>query len=146
MGMYKWEAMRCNKNLLGGSVIPIGWNEGRGVSEPESFGSEKLAVARSAVNLLVGSIAGQHRVERSMALGAVEAFLVPHSPLGKLLFGGEYHATATRATLTGWRLDCRRIGIVEWSTSRNLFLPENNFLYQKSIRKFSNETLASPNN
>lgn len=115
------------------------------MSEPESFRSEKLAVARSAVNLLVGSIAGQHRVERSMALGAVEAFLVPHSPLGKLLFGGEYHATATRATLTGWRLDCRRIGIVEWSTSRNLFLPETEITFSFKNRFESFQTLAFPN-
>lgn len=114
------------------------------MAKPESFGSEKLAVARSAVYLLVGSVAGQHRVERSMALGAVEAFLVPHSPLGKLLFGGKYHATATRATLTGWRLDCRRIGIVKRPTSRNFFLPEteNNLLFLTNLQKSISKIIA----
>lgn len=44
----------------------------------ESLGAEQLAVAGSAVDLLVGAIAGQHRVQRTMALSAVEALFVPH--------------------------------------------------------------------
>lgn len=63
-----------------------------------------------------------------MALGTVEAFLVPHGAFGKLLFGGKYHATATRATLASWCLDSRRIRIVKWPTGRNFFLPKKRIL------------------
>lgn len=96
------------------------------MSESESFGSEEFTVAGSAVDFLVGSVAGQHRVQRSMTLGTVEALLVPHGAFGELLFRGKHHATATRATLTSWRLDGGRVGIVERPTGRNFFLPERN--------------------
>ena len=56
----------------------VGGHKGRGVSIAETFGSEVAAVASAAVDLLVGSVAGQHGVEGPVAIVAVEAFLVPH--------------------------------------------------------------------
>lgn len=44
----------------------------------EALGAEVLGVARTAVDLLVGSVTGYHGVQRAMALAAVEALLVPH--------------------------------------------------------------------
>lgn len=44
----------------------------------ESSGSEELSIASAAMDLLVRAIARQHRVQRPVALCAVETFLVPH--------------------------------------------------------------------
>ena len=98
-----------------------GYKSGR-VAEAESLRPEEFAVAGATVDLLVGAVAGEHRVEWPVALGAVEALLVPHRALGELLLGGEYHAAAARAALAGWRLDGRRVRVVEWPASRDLVL------------------------
>lgn len=93
------------------------------MAESEAFGPEELSVARAAVDLLVGAIACQHRIQGSVTLGTIEALLVPHGALGELLFRGKYHAAATGATLPSWRLDRGRIRIIIRSTGRNFFLP-----------------------
>lgn len=104
-------------------MVPIGGDEGRRVPKAETFGPKEFTVARSAVDFLVGPVAGQHRVQWSMALGTVEALLVPHGALGELLLGGKHHAPATGTPLAGRGLDGRRVGIIEWSTGRNFVLP-----------------------
>ncbi len=59
----------------GGSV---GAHQGGGVTEPEPFRAEQLAVASPAVDLPVGTVASQNGIKGAVALGAVEALLVPH--------------------------------------------------------------------
>lgn len=58
--------------------LRVGAHQGGGMSKSEALGAEQLAVAGPAVDLLVGAVAGQHGVQWAVALGAVEAFLVPH--------------------------------------------------------------------
>ena len=53
-------------------------DERRGVTEAEALRPEQLRVAGPAVDLLVGTVAGEDRIEGAVALGAVEALLVPH--------------------------------------------------------------------
>lgn len=60
----------------GGSAVRR--NKGGGVAVAEALGPEEPAVARATVDLAVRTVAGQSRVQRTMAFGAVEAFLVPH--------------------------------------------------------------------
>lgn len=67
---------------IDGSSLHFGRHQGGRVSESESLGSKQLSVAGTAVNLLVRSIAGQHRIQRPVALVTVEALLVPHGTLG----------------------------------------------------------------
>lgn len=64
------------------SSLHFGRHQSRCVSKSESFGSEKFSVAGTAMDLLIRSIAGQHRIQRTMALVTVEALLVPHGTLG----------------------------------------------------------------
>lgn len=84
------------------------------MTESKALGPKEFAIAGATVDLLVGAIAREHRVQRPMTLGAVEALLVPHRALGQLLLSGEYHAAAARATLPGRRLDGRRVRINVW--------------------------------
>lgn len=44
----------------------------------KSFGPEELTIAGSAVNFLVGPVAGENRIKWSMTFCTVEALLVPH--------------------------------------------------------------------
>lgn len=104
-------------------MIPVGRDESRPVAESKTFGPEELPVAGTAMNLLVGAVTRQHGVQRSMTFGAIEALFVPHGALGELLLRGEHHAATTGTALSSWRLNRSRIGIVERSTGRNLFLP-----------------------
>jgi hypothetical protein len=63
-----------------------------------------------------------------VALGAVEALLVPHGALGQLLFGRKDHTTATWTSLAGWGLDGGRVGVCEWTVvSDFLFTAVPNF-------------------
>lgn len=103
-------------------MVVIGADEGGRVSESEALGSEELAVAGATVNLLVGSVASYHGVERSVALGAVEALLVPHGALGELLLGHEDHATASWTALARRGLYRGRVRVVMWTTRGNLLL------------------------
>ena len=48
------------------------------MAEAESFGAEPARVAGLAVDVLVGPVAGVCRVQRTFAVPAVEARLVPH--------------------------------------------------------------------
>lgn len=107
-------------NLLCDSLFAAGRHQGGGVAVAESLGPEELSVARTAMDLLVGPITRQRRVQWTLALRAAEALLVPHRSLGQLLFGGEHGATATWASLAGRRLDRRRVRIVEWLRVREL--------------------------
>lgn len=97
------------------SGFATGGDQGGGVAVTESLGSEKLAVAGSAVDLTVRAIAGQHRVKWTMAFSAVKALLVPHRSLGELLLSSKYHASAAGTSLARRSLDGSRIGVVEGS-------------------------------
>lgn len=63
------------------SLLHFGGHQSGSVSKSESLRSEQFSVACTAVDFLVWSITGQHRVQWSMALVAVEALLVPHGAL-----------------------------------------------------------------
>lgn len=56
----------------------VGGDEGWGVAVAEALGPEEPSVAGTAVDLLVGAVASQSRVQRTVAFGTVEALLVPH--------------------------------------------------------------------
>jgi len=92
------------------------------VAVAEALGAVVLAVAGLAVDLLVGAVAGQDRVERTLALAAAEALLVPHAALGELLLGGVHHAAAAGTPLTLGRLDGRGVRVEERTQLRNLIL------------------------
>lgn len=92
------------------------------MSVSESLGPEELSIAGSAMDLTVGSVASQGGVQRTMALGAVEALLVPHGSLGQLLLSGEHSATASWAALSLCGHNGGRIGVVEGPLSRDLVL------------------------
>jgi hypothetical protein len=47
------------------------------VAVAEAFRSESFAVAGLAVNVLVGTVAGQDRVQRPVAIAAAEALFMP---------------------------------------------------------------------
>lgn len=110
------------EDLLERSALHFGGHQSGSVSKSESLRSEELSVACSAVDFLVWSITGQHRIQWSVALVTVEALLVPHGTLGKLLFSREHHSSATRATLTGRSLDARRIDGNRWLLRGHLLL------------------------
>lgn len=99
-----------------------GGEKGGGVAVAEALGAVVLAVAGLAVDLLVGAVAGQDRVQRAFALGAAEALLVPHGALGELLLGGVHHAAAAGAALALGSLDGRGVRVVEGTQLRNLVL------------------------
>lgn len=67
------------------------------------------------MNFLIGTVAGNHRIQWAMALIAVEAFLVPHGTLGQLLFGGKHGTPATWATFTSRSLDGCGASDDEWT-------------------------------
>lgn len=83
--------------------------ESRATSESVSVGSPPLAVARSAVNILVRTIASDDRVKLPGAVVALVALPVPLTSLGQHLFRSKDHATATGAALAWLGLDDRRI-------------------------------------
>lgn len=74
------------------------------------------------MDLLIGSIASQSRIQWTTAFGTAEANLVPHRAFSQLLFGSEYGTAATWASLTWCCLDGRRVRIVEWFCVGNLLL------------------------
>lgn len=74
------------------------------------------------MDFLVGTVASEHRVKGSVTFGTIETFLVPHCTLGQLLFGGEYHATATGTPFAEWSLDRRSVRVVEWTALGDLVL------------------------
>jgi len=88
----------------------------------EALGSEELSVAGTAVDVAIGSIAGQNRVQWPVAVGAVVAFLVPHLALGQLLLGGEHGSSASGASLALTSLDRRRVRVVEGPVGADLIL------------------------
>lgn len=116
------EAVQWSAIGEGDRRLSIGRHEGGGVAVAEALGSEQLSVARAAVDLAVRPVAGQRRVQRPVALGAVEALLVPHRALGQLLFRGEHGTAAARAALSLGRQDRGRVGVVEWSFRGDLVL------------------------
>lgn len=69
---------------VGSSVVvdesrsAVSRHKGWGMTVTKALGPEEPAVAGATVDFLVGAIASQSRVERTVAFGAVEAFLVPH--------------------------------------------------------------------
>lgn len=66
------------RHSLCDSGFSIGGDEGGGVAVAEALRPEELGVASAAVDLLVGAVTRQHRVQRPVAFRAIEAFLVPH--------------------------------------------------------------------
>lgn len=104
------------------SLLHFGGHQSWGVSKSESLRSEQFSVAGTAVDFLIWSITGQHRVQWSMALVAVEALLVPHGALSELLFSSEHHSTATWTALASRSLDAGRIDRNRWLLGGQLLL------------------------
>lgn len=67
--------------------------------------AELLAVAGLAVNIAIGSIASNNRIQSLVAVLALEALAMPLSTLGEDLFGGEDYTTATGTALARRGLD-----------------------------------------
>lgn len=110
------------KHLLGNGLFARCRHQSRSVAVAKALGSKQLCVARSAMDLLVWSIAGQSRVERTTALGTAEAFLVPHGTLGQLLFSGKHSAATTWASFASCGLDGRSVYGRERLGVCNLFI------------------------
>lgn len=68
-----------------------------------------LAVARLAVDVVIGSVASDDRVQRLGAVMALVALAMPFPTLGQDHFGSEDYTTAAWTTLSGRSLDGRRI-------------------------------------
>lgn len=100
--------------------LAAGGDQSGGMTVAKALGSIALAVACLAVNVAIGAIAGQHRVEWTMAIDAAVAPFVPHLALGQLLLGGKDSATATRAALAFGRLDRGGVRIDERATGADL--------------------------
>lgn len=64
-----------------------------------------LAIAGLAVDILIGAIASDDRIESLGAVLALETLAMPRTALGQHLLSGEYYAAAARAALAGWGLD-----------------------------------------
>lgn len=123
-----WTAARGALSIQGTTIGKLngGFTTGghqRGcMSIAKALGAITLAIAGLAIDIAIGAIAGQHRVQWTMAVGAIVALPVPHLALGQLLFGGKDGATATWTSLALGRLDRCRIGIDEGATGANLIL------------------------
>lgn len=88
----------------------------------ESLWPEQFSVARAAMDLLIGTITSQSRIQWTMTFGTIEARLMPDCSFGQLLFGSEYGTAATRTSLTWCCFNRCCIRIVEWFGIRNLFI------------------------
>lgn len=64
-----------------------------------------LAIAGSAVNVLIGTIASNDRVKGLVAVFALKAFAMPFASLGQHLLGGKDSTATTGTTLAGWCFD-----------------------------------------
>lgn len=64
-----------------------------------------LSVASLAVDVFVGPVTGDDRVESFAAVVTLVAFPVPFAALCKHLFSSEYNATTTWTTFARWGLD-----------------------------------------
>lgn len=94
------------------------------MSIAKALGAVALAIAGLAVDVAIGTIAGQYRVQGTMTVGAVVAFLVPHLALGQLLLGSKDGATAAWTTLTLGCLDRCGVRIDERTTGTDLILSQ----------------------
>lgn len=74
-------------------------------TESVTVGSPLLAIASTAVDIPVRSIATNDRVQLLCAILALVALAMPLTTLGQDLLGREHNTTATRATLSGSGLD-----------------------------------------
>lgn len=84
--------------------IAIGLQSTTALSIAIALGSELLGIAALAVDVLVGCLAAQDRVQALLAGTALEALLVPATSTSQHLFGGIDIAATAWATLTLWRL------------------------------------------
>mgnify|MGYP005982049677 FL=1 len=64
-----------------------------------------LAVASLTIDIAIGSVASDDRVQGLFAVLTLEAFAMPRSSFGEDLFRGEDDAAATRTALTWGSLD-----------------------------------------
>lgn len=69
--------MFCKYSRHGSPIFTAQGHEGGGVAETIALRSVTLGVAQLAVDLAIGGIAGEHRVQGSVALTAVVTALVP---------------------------------------------------------------------
>lgn len=83
----------------------IDGDESGRVAVTESFRSELFSVAGLAVDFLVGSVAGQHRIQGSFAVVALEAEFVVFAAFRQHLLGSKDHSSAAGTALTLLRLD-----------------------------------------
>lgn len=88
-----------------------------------------LPVAGLAVDIFVGPVACDDRVESLGAVVALVALPVPFTALGQHLFSSEHHAAATRAALARWRLD--RGGVDHGGTRGSIAARRNPSIYAR---------------
>lgn len=82
------------------------------------MGSPLLAVAGSAVHVLVRAIATDDGIQLLSAITALVALAMPFTALGQDLLCSIHHATTTWATLSRLRLDNSGVDDRnEWSTT-----------------------------
>jgi len=86
--------------VQGGGRSRLGHREGaRAHSEAYALRSEVPVVAATAVDVSVWTVVQVRRVQRTMALAAIEASLVPHAILRDHLLGGVHWIAAARAAV-----------------------------------------------
>lgn len=108
---------RClQAQFLGQRCIGVGAIDGDQsgrVAVTETFGSELFSVASPAVDFFVGSVASQHRIQRSFTVEAVEAQFMVFAAFRQRLLGGEDYSSATGTALTFLRFDGPRVDVDE---------------------------------
>lgn len=82
-----------------GRVLVVGGHQGGRVSVPDAFGAKELRVAELAIDIVIRSVTGEHRVQGSGAPGAVEALPVVHLPLGQLQLGRKDRSATSGTSL-----------------------------------------------
>lgn len=79
--------------------------EAGAAGESVTVWSPFLSVAGLAVDVAIGTVAGDNRVEGLGAVAAFKALAMPFATFGQDLFCGEHNTAATRATFAWWGLD-----------------------------------------
>lgn len=92
--------------------------------KPESLRTILLAVASTAVDLPVRTVALQCRVQGAVAVAAIVALLVPHRATRQLLLSRKHSALASRATSSFGGRNRGGVWRCSWSAIYHVLLAE----------------------